>query len=742
MAAAMATTAKKLTRSDTRHSVFGQPSLLQSCQLPTKGELYKCYLWYRNTQEEEGKEPSTRDIAKQVASEVLGVWNKAGIPTIDFSNVVQSVGRLIDSGKELQKYPPAKRTCQSFQTKLSGFDELFDICPCKCVKKISDRRLCSCSIKVPDIEWDFWVDQNSVRKMIIGAVDAKVTAKLQKREERKLKEARFRQQCSQKSLAATSSTTIDADDLSADDQDWEVNASGSTSSSDDDYFTSQNRTEYPNLSEIMERTGLSNRDACKIVNACLQDMKLDKPEYILEPSKLRRQRIYWRNRAVENRTRTLTNLISIGFDGRIDQTRLLEGEGQHSVHKIKKEDHYVVVAYPGELYVDHASPQSGKASDIATEILSIIRETNSVDTLTAVLSDGTNVNTGEHNGVIRQLEVAIKRPVQWLVCMLHLNELPFREVFKRLDAQTAGPRGFKGPIGNALNFDPYSLPIAEFAAIDGNTHDVTVDIKSDLSEDQSYLLRASLVVQQGKSLSNPVDLKFLAKGSPGTLNHARWLTCANRILRLYMATDKPSDELVKLVTFIVRVYAPSWFHIKSHPHCVDGARNFFSIIDKSRSLGDSILCESVQTSLERNKYCAHPESILLAGLTDNDIAVRRDAANKIITARVGSQIDADVRKFSNANVVVDFGSTSYYNMIDWNTSVVTPPPLANSLSAEDLLQQVEVGPISFPQIPCHTQAVERAIKEVTRASWKVFGHSSRHGMIVSSEESRRSHKKA
>jgi hypothetical protein len=74
-------------------------------------------------------------------------------------------------------------------------------------------------------------------------------------------------------------------------------------------------------------------------------------------------------------------------------------------------------------------------------------------------------------------------------------------------------------------------------------------------------------------------------------------------------------------------------------------------------------------------------------------------------------------------------------MIGWNKSVV------NSLSSEDLREQVELGPISFPQIPCHTQAVERAIKQVTRVSTKVFGHASRHGMIVSAKESRRSHKK-
>ena len=290
-----------------------------------------------------------------------------------------------------------------------------------------------------------------------------------------------------------------------------------------------------------------------------------------------------------------------------------------------------------------------------------------------------------------------------------------------------------------MNFDPCSVPIVKFEAIDGDTQDVTDDIKSALSADQKYLLRACLAVQQGKDFTSPENLKFLVSASPGPLSHARWLTCANRTLRLYIGSDKPSANLIKLVTFIVRIYAPSYFHIKSHPHCVDGARNFFNIIDKITSLTDSIMREAAEATLARNNYFAHAENILLAALADEDIDIRRDAANKIISARDEERYSAYIRKFSKSNIVINFGCSSYYTMIDWSNSIVTSPPLVNSLTSEDLLQQVELGPVSFPQIPCHTQAVERAIKQVTRASSKVFGHSSRHGMIVSSEESRRSH---
>jgi len=179
----------------------------------------------------------------------------------------------------------------------------------------------------------------------------------------------------------------------------------------------------------------------------------------------------------------------------------------------------------------------------------VIHETESVDSRCAVLSDSTNVNTGKHNGVIRQLEVTLKRPLQWLICMLHLNELPFREVMKVIDRQTSGPRRFKGPVGSELNVDPCHLPIADFKVVYGEVQDMNDDIKADLSEDQNYLLRACLAVQQGKDASvNPADLKFLATASPGNLSRARWLTYANRILRLYIGTVNPSIHVTVLIT--------------------------------------------------------------------------------------------------------------------------------------------------------------------------------------------------
>lgn len=747
----MATSSKGSTRSATINTIFGHPATLPSSQLPTKDEVFKCYLWYRNKAEKERRSQNTRELAKFVANDIIDIWHKASLPTIDYANVLQSLLRTIEQGKKIQKYPPARRDSEIFSQKEESFNDLFNICTCRCVQKgIIDRSNCPCPVKVPAIEWNFWLDQNTERKMIIGSLDTKVTEQLQKRHERKQKQEKFKKKyfetCeSDVKVAELQVVSMEETDSDKDaDEGKPLIFESAEINLDDDpdsefcASSRQNRLQYPQLCEMMERTGISNRDACRIVNACLKDMNMNKEEFILEPRKLRRQRLFWRSKVVESRVQKLTCIKCIGFDGRIDQTRLLDAG---RVARTKKEDHYVIVAYPGENYIDHVAPQTGQAKDIAAEMLSVINETASSETLTAVLCDSTNVNTGECNGVIRRLETAVNRPLQWLICMLHLNELPFREVFSKVDGATSGPRGYHGDIGKKLNFNAMSLPIVNFKAVQGWTENVSEEIKNDLSEDQRYLLRACLVVQQGKDQAAVHDLKFLASASPGSLHHARWLTCANRVLRLYMSTEAPSQNMLNIVSFIVQVYAPSWFNIRRNPLCSDGARNFFYMLRKSRSISDSLVLESTRKVLRRNCYFAHPENILLAALTDADYAIRKDAAKKVISARQNTQNDNDPRRFTKSIVAINFDATSYYEMIDWSKTAVTSPPILQFMSSEELLQAAESGPIILPMFPCHSQGVERAVKQVTRAASKVCGHAARHGMIASTEESIQKKKK-
>ena len=69
-------------------------------------------------------------------------------------------------------------------------------------------------------------------------------------------------------------------------------------------------------------------------------------------------------------------------------------------------------------------------------------------------------------------------------------------------------------------------------------------------------------------------------------------------------------------------------------------------------------------------------------------------------------------------------------MIDWKQCTVTSPPLLSHLSNEQFTYNQLI--ILF-HIPCCSQAVERATKDIIATSSKVYGHKARHGMIIKSK---------
>ncbi|GBO23698.1 hypothetical protein AVEN_82557-1 [Araneus ventricosus] len=61
-----------------------------------------------------------------------------------------------------------------------------------------------------------------------------------------------------------------------------------------------------------------------------------------------------------------------------------------------------------------------------------------------------------------------------------------------------------------------------------------------LSNDQRYIYDICLAISRGEYYSDLVLRK------PGSVAHSRWITFAGRILRLYVVTEKPSDNLIIL----------------------------------------------------------------------------------------------------------------------------------------------------------------------------------------------------
>lgn len=121
--------------------------------------------------------------------------------------------------------------------------------------------------------------------------------------------------------------------------------------------------------------------------------------------------------------------------------------------RLKKEEHISLVQEPGGKYLGlgHLTPPRATGSEIANSIFCYL-ENNNFDyvKLVAIGCVGTPTNTGWKNGVIRNLELKLGRPLQWFICLLHFNELPFRHLFESVDGDTTGPTSFSGQIDKKL----------------------------------------------------------------------------------------------------------------------------------------------------------------------------------------------------------------------------------------------------------------------------------------------------
>ena len=78
--------------------------------------------------------------------------------------------------------------------------------------------------------------------------------------------------------------------------------------------------------------------------------------------------------------------------------------------------------------------------------------------------------------------------------------------------------------------------------------------------------------------------------------------------------------------------------------------------------------------------------------------------------------------------MLDFSAKRWQTMIKWNETDVYEPPLTLNLTKTDLLNIV-VTPLQLLDFKCHTQVVERVVKDVTAASQVTIGEKRRDAIV-------------
>ena len=762
---------------------LGEPCDLRRDILPTKRDIFKYYLFLNQEKVRVGdwkQNTKLSDKAEFVRGEVADIWDKTGIPhCLRRREGLKKITSLLMDLKEMTKVAMHKRK-EGFGKEL---DTLFDASNCQHVV----REACTCEEvdKIPLTWMAFLSDQRGERQLQGVLHDRTLSlraAGIREREEQEAKEIirykvekQSRRKGQEEERAEKSKKEIvmllenvplteelleeldgerknDPEEIVEDivsaeevqdddsDSDWEeLPADGGCSEDTSTYNTMGLKY----FSRECDRYGISDRAAAKVGNALMKDLGIVKKgntSKLICPSKVRRERCKWGNKLAKeyretklpaglytdgkrvptlNRVTTVTKVRVPGRRGKAAWRNVTSINNTMII-----EDHYPVVSQPGGEYVDHVTPKEGTGRSLAQELFALISERNC--NMRVIGMDGCAVNTGIHNGAIRQLEIMLDNPLQHAICGLHLNELLFWHILSETDGVTKGPDSLSGPVGSTLTEDIWKHPVVSFKKISGKVPALPDIVVQDLSRDQHLAYRYAHAIMSGVIEDNLVSQVL------GPLCTARWVTTGLRIMCKYTRTVRPSKGLIRLVVVILNLYLPGWFKFKCHPHIQDGAKNYYYLVDLSRSLPRQDM-EIAQKVLQDNAYWPHGENLAIAMLSDSREEIRRKAVLWVMKARREHNPDSVCRKF--VPPVVNFGANNYFDLIDWNEVPCTEPPLTMDIMLDDILKIIG-APLVLPNYPNHTQSVERMVRVVSEVASQRAGYNARHRTILKLLESR------
>ena len=327
--------------------------------------------------------------------------------------------------------------------------------------------------------------------------------------------------------------------------------------------------------------------------------------------------------------------------------------------------------------------------------------------------------------------------------MLHFNELPFRALFKFYDGDTSGPKSTSGPIGQEIisirsqKESPISTaPFVDFDPVEGP--ELVIDDELLVNEDQKYFYQICLLTKNGLNYLVILGDGFVLK-LPGNISNARWLTTASSILYVYCKTENPSRDLCRLVKYILNVYAPIFFRVKKEYLIQNGALHYFSALFLARKCLTKTEFTHVKTTFLNNSYMATSEYILLAGIFDTNLNIRKKSSELIIKAR--KMHKRGVRKYELPKTCLKLDKASnYFELLDFTklqSKYFTPPPILQEFSDEEIIQAGKNElQLDIPKIPCHSQNCERAVASTTLASQHAIGVKKRHEFLLNLQRSR------
>ena len=358
----------KTRKSDNKIKVLHSGEVFKSCEnfppgvLPTRRQVLERIIHFKNFR--------TVHTANDVAQEIFDRWVFCNVYPLHLLTISKKLQNLVTSFSILDRWSKKKRG-KAFLAKeaelLSNVDELFDVF---CDDVDQRRRLeREHKLRMTDEDFSFYADQKGRRAEKCLDVVIPLTSSDQMFIRRS--ETQLNAPCQSTSMVTAPNFEI-------------VSESESTSSQSSDASklfvksnlcagSMQNRRKWPSLARMSERYQLSDRAAAAIANSVLVDVGLvtdDDRSYVIDRSKLRRERDRCREDIREKEQHNFEYVNALYFGGRKDATQMVaQGPNNKHYRSVQLEEHYTVVGEPGAYYLTHVSPEDGKGRTIAKKTL-------------------------------------------------------------------------------------------------------------------------------------------------------------------------------------------------------------------------------------------------------------------------------------------------------------------------------------------------------------------------------------
>lgn len=393
---------------------------------------------------------------------IRGVWTRALIPMVSLTTSRTRIIALVEEYRSLVK---AMKTTET----IDKWNHLFYLAKCDCSFEVTKRCGCSEENRIPNGSKDFYIDQWNARYLTVEnctvpnpnaiAVAVAIAG---------AGAADFYDEYDFQDLigfggddgnGASTSAGYAPSSSAEEDYQQEVGNDSSEDEIDDEALL---RIKVGDLKlntfcDALDRAKVSDRFAALLATCLFKDVNIS---CIIDRNKIRGARKLARIDA-KRAFKCHDLLKGIFFDGKKNQTlvrTVVEGLNAPR-NEYKLEEHIIMVKEPESKLIGFVTVPNGTGESIMEGMVNYLTEENfSLDHLVAVGCDGTPSNTGKRIGAVALLERRLKRPLQWLVCLFHFNELPLRELYKKTVGPTRNPETFYGPIATEASI-AHTIPV-------------------------------------------------------------------------------------------------------------------------------------------------------------------------------------------------------------------------------------------------------------------------------------------